>query len=333
MCGRNIRGGRVRENIAITEIRIGDFKTWFPKPFLRQLKTLSMCGNFGDPIIAADCIDMLSYARSANGALHFNLNTNGSARDSQFWCQLADLGVTVHFAIDGATSQSHVRYRRHTRFDAILQNAKTFIDAGGTAVWDMLVFRHNQGEVEAAEALSVQMGFAEFHLKSTNRFYGSSHSVEDERGNAVDTLHPSDSFPAPLLGNRPSHSDLETCEIACKVLVDKSVYVDASGQVFPCCWLGAQYVDKPNVPDSRHSNPQMTAELENYQELISMIGAQNLNLRNQPLPVIVNRYFPHFARRWSPGVGRLTKCARICGQTGMDPIESTFVRGRQADSR
>ncbi len=325
MCGRNLRGGRTRANLPLDEITIDDFKAWFSQEFLQQLNTLFMCGNFGDPITAQDCLAMFAHARAASGSLNLAMNTNGSARNAAFWTGLAHLGVTVRFALDGATAESHVRYRRHTRFDAILKNAQTFIDAGGKAVWEMLVFKHSQHEVPEAERMATEMGFSQFVLKSTNRFYDAVQVVQDETGAQVDTLRPSDAYPAPILGNRPSEHALNTCGISCKVSAQKSLYVASSGMVFPCCWLGGPMIDKPGLPDSRFHDPHMSNQLQVYHDLIGMMGQDNLSLHKTPLPVIVNRYFPHFARRWAPDDKRLMKCAQICGKTGIDPFESTFV--------
>lgn len=325
MCGRNQRGGRTRKNIDLCEITLADFQDWFAQPFLQQLSAISMCGNFGDPIIARDCLPMLEHARQAKRTLHLHVNTNGSARNAAFWQDLAGLGAHVNFAIDGATAESHIRYRRHTNFEAILQNAETFVAAGGTAIWDMLVFQHNQHEVEAAQVLAEKIGFSKFFVKSTNRFYGREQIVEDIQGETVDRLFPSDRYPSQYLANLPPESDLEDCQIDCKVKAKNSVYVSASGLAFPCCWLGAAIVERPGRPDAKVQRPDTRPQLASYFELIDLIGEANLDLRQTPLAVIVNRYFPHFARRWAEGPDRLHTCAHVCGKFKFDKFKSTFV--------
>ncbi len=331
MCGRNLNGGQKRENVPLDEVSLADFQQWFPADFLRQINTLYMCGNFGDPIIARDCQAMFAHARAASASLNLSMNTNGSARSPEFWQEMANLGVSIHFALDGACQETHARYRRNTRFEHILTNAEHFIKAGGYAIWDMLAFQHNQHEFEAAEKLANKLGFARFDLKSTNRFYGTGHPVHDADGKRVDTLFPSDRFPAPLLNNRPTKAQLATCEIDCKVQAEKSIYVAASGLAFPCCWLGAPVHEKEGVKDSRYAFPNMNDQLRVYQDLLNLIGEKNLNLHETPLPVVVNRYFPHFARRWAPDENRLHKCALTCGKTGIDPYTTLLVS--QSDLR
>ena len=321
MCGRNKNGGATRRNLPLDDVSIDDFESWFPVSFLRQLKRILMCGNYGDPIMAHDCLEMLAHARASNPEIRLTMNTNGSARKPEFWKDLAALGVVVNFALDGATAESHKRYRRNTNFEAILENATTFIGAGGRAVWDMLAFSHNEHEIDDARNMAERLGFRKFAVRSSNRFGNGSFPVKDAGGATIDELNPSSTFPPAMLGNRPPLAQLETCNIRCKVKAEKSIYVSASGYVLPCCWLGAPMIEKAEVPDSRFNRPG-TAEFHSF---IENLGETNLNLRNRPLPVIVNRYFPHIARRWGPGETRLIPCAQTCGQHGVDPFKSLFV--------
>ena len=51
-----------------------------------------------------------------------------------------------------------------------MQSAQAFINAGGRAEWDFLVFRHNEHQVESARKLAKEMGFAKFYVRKTGRF-------------------------------------------------------------------------------------------------------------------------------------------------------------------
>ena len=53
----------------------------------------------------------------------------------------------VWFAIDGL-EDTHSIYRQGTNWKKIIDNVMTFVDAGGKARWDMLVFQHNEHQVE-----------------------------------------------------------------------------------------------------------------------------------------------------------------------------------------
>ena len=102
-----------------------------------------MCGNLGDPIMAKDTLGIMQYLRKHNAGMTLQMHTNGSARTVDWFKGLADVGVKIVFGIDGL-KDTHALYRISTDYDKILKNAQAFIDAGGDARWDMLVFKHNE---------------------------------------------------------------------------------------------------------------------------------------------------------------------------------------------
>ena len=46
----------------------------------------------------------------------------------------------------------------------------TFVDAGGKARWDMLVFQHNEHQVEECRTLSAKIRYGKFYYKTHNTF-------------------------------------------------------------------------------------------------------------------------------------------------------------------
>jgi MoaA/NifB/PqqE/SkfB family radical SAM enzyme len=141
-----------------------------------------MCGNFGDPIAAKDTLEIFRYFRQHNDKMMLSLHTNGSAKTTEWWTELAHtLGRKgyVVFSVDGLADTNHL-YRQNTNFDKIMQNAQAFIDAGGRARWDYIVFAHNEHQVEEAEKLSVKMGFEKFQIKKSARFFSQASGVTKE---------------------------------------------------------------------------------------------------------------------------------------------------------
>jgi hypothetical protein len=49
----------------------------------------------------------------------------------------------------------------------VIANSQAFIDAGGFASWDYLIFKHNEHQIDEAIALSKKMGFREFYPKKS----------------------------------------------------------------------------------------------------------------------------------------------------------------------
>ena len=58
MCDRNENGGVDNRHIDNSELSLDDCKRIFSPEFVKQLKTMYMCGNLGDPIIAHDTLEI-----------------------------------------------------------------------------------------------------------------------------------------------------------------------------------------------------------------------------------------------------------------------------------
>lgn len=173
MCARNINGGEDNPQLPGTELSIDDIKQIFRPEFIKKLDRMYMCGNYGDPIAARDTLETFQYFREHNAKINLSMHTNGSAKKPDWWRQLAyTLGSKgyVVFSIDGLEDTNHL-YRQNTVWSKIMENAQAFIDAGGRARWDYIVFAHNEHQVEEAEALANKMGFERFQYKKSARFF------------------------------------------------------------------------------------------------------------------------------------------------------------------
>jgi MoaA/NifB/PqqE/SkfB family radical SAM enzyme len=235
MCPRRIHGGILNPLFNLAEITLVQFKEWFPVEFVRQLDQINMCGNLGDPIIAQDCLEICNYIREVNPNIRMSINTNGSARTKQFWQGLATAGVRVVFGIDGL-EDTHSIYRIGTDFDKIIDNAYDFIQAGGIAEWHMLVFEHNEHQVEECKNISIEMGFKNFVTKHTSRFTDDKFHVLDESGKTINILKPTSHSKRTTIKIKDMSGQTPN-RIACKAQKSSEIYVSAEGIITPCCWL------------------------------------------------------------------------------------------------
>ncbi len=256
MCLRTVCGGAVNPQLPLTELSLEDIKQIFPVPFIKQLNKIYLCGNYGDPIMAKDTLKALQFFREINPQLFLSLFTNGSGRSKSWWEALAQVVDLTHFSIDGLEDTNAI-YRRGTSFKKIMASAAHYISAGGNAVWDYIVFAHNEQEVEEAEKLARKMGFQKFVVKKTGRFFSNQKSkvkVEQEVWNKKGEVEYTLKMPKNLKYQNLSlqkenalcakHGSLETylnqTSITCRVSEEKSVYISAEGLVFPCCWTANQ---------------------------------------------------------------------------------------------
>jgi sulfatase maturation enzyme AslB (radical SAM superfamily) len=220
---------------------LNDAQRIFHPSFLQQLDIININGNLGDFVTARDGLSIVQYFRKQNSKLKIIISTNAGAQPN-IWPELAKLKVVVLFCIDGL-KQTHELYRVQTNWDTVIKNAQTFIDHGGNAIWKMILFDHNQHEVESCKQLSQQLGFSQFHLIDHGR---NAFPVFDQKKNFLHNIgqhtQPTDFTE---LYNRYTDSTtngyiepIDVDSISCQVKEKKSIYVTATGEVYPCCWLG-----------------------------------------------------------------------------------------------
>jgi MoaA/NifB/PqqE/SkfB family radical SAM enzyme len=257
MCARNHHGSAPRSFIRNSDISIDQFKKWFPKSFLAQLNNFYSCGNYGDPAFARDCLEIFQYIRESNSTTRLALHTNGGMRNSAWWSKLAKVlgkNSEVVFAVDGVKGK-HELYRKNTKFDKVIENLKSFIDAGGNARVDSLVFKHNEDDVDDLRDFLLELGVEHINFFSTQRFYEmQKFEVLDDFGNIEYHLEPAqtDRFkktPLAKLNNliEKEYRDkvVEEADIDPKCQKENEIYVDPQGNIFPCCWIGGEYAEQP----------------------------------------------------------------------------------------
>lgn len=304
MCPRRISGGPLNPFIKLDEITLDVFKQWFELDFIKQLDSLFMCGNLGDPIISKDTLEIYQYLREVNPNIRLAMHTNGSARDPEWWQRLAQLKVKVTFGIDGLSDTHHL-YRISTDFNKIIENARAFITAGGVAKWHMLVFAHNEHQIEAARAMSKQIGFVDFSIKHTSRFKQDYLQVIDDAGRPTHRIKPTQTSLDMIPLAEAAQKEVKP-HIVCKAQKYKQLYVSACGNVSPCCWLDMEWI------------PPMQESRVDYMEKISEFP----NLHRKTLKEIFDGgFFSKIEAQW--GTVGLKECTKQCGS--FDKLGVQFV--------
>jgi len=145
----------------------------FPIKFVQQLDKMFMCGVYGDPAAGQDTLKIFQYFKKHNPNITLGINTNGSIRNPDWWLELASLMDNKQdyavFSIDGLEDTNHI-YRQGVQWDKIIKNASAFINAGGNAQWEMIVFEYNQHQVEQALELAKELKFDIFRTKVSRRY-------------------------------------------------------------------------------------------------------------------------------------------------------------------
>lgn len=335
MCDRNENGGKDNKHITNAELSLNDIKNIFKPEFIKQLNTMYMCGNLGDPIIAKDTLAVFQYFREHNSTMWLSMNTNAGARDAEWWKSLATtIGKhgSVIFSVDGLEDTNHL-YRQNVNWANVLQSMTSFISAGGRARWDFLIFEHNQHQVEIAENLSKTLGFEKFVAKKTGRFVTASvnpkesHVVKNKVGEQTIILHK----PLPkyqnsalasqtLLINEYGSMDAyyDTAYIDCKVKKTNSLFITAEGLALPCCWTAGR------MYKWWHEDPT----IEQIWKFIDRAGGKDaINAKYGLESVFLTGIFQNISNSWqldSCSNGKLKVCSMKCGSK-FDPFSAQFT--------
>lgn len=238
-------GCRPRPWLAKRALSLADFQRLSPPDFVAGLENALFCGNYGEPAVVPDLIPILAYCWRCNPLLKIQVYSNASIRSVAWWRELAAEAAGHSFrvvaAIDGASHETNRRYRIGTDFARIMENMAAYIGGGGMAEWAMLVFRHNEHEVETAERMARERGFVGFRAYPSDRFAGQPAFRYSHRG-AEQVLEPPTEARAP---KNPSAKRLPADElrrtevvISCAALRSEEAFIDFLGYLSPCCHIG-----------------------------------------------------------------------------------------------
>ena len=185
MCVRFYKNSTLpRPDLIIGEITLEKFKEYFPPDLLSGLVKIMFCGTQGDPCMASDTLEICEYVLKhtqtkkkswwrpkEKNEFVVQMHTNGGMRNPEWWAKLGAVFAQrsprdltswrVIFSIDGLEDTNHI-YRRNVKWKNLMANAKAFIDAGGNAVWEYLIFEHNEHQIDEARKMSDELGFALF---------------------------------------------------------------------------------------------------------------------------------------------------------------------------
>ena len=325
-CLRNVRGGRDNPRLPLTELSLADVQLAV-SPLLPSLERVMLCGNYGDPSAARDCLRVVSWLRQAKPSLVVAFFSNGGAKAPTFWAELGRLLTApsfCRFAIDGLEDTNHL-YRQKVQWTKLEANVRAFVAAGGHAQQDFLVFRHNEHQLALAQAWAARMGIVRFQLKRTKRFVDKasgvllSHTpVEDSAGQVVRKLEP------PLNPKYRNEADMhelravldqygsldeyyDQAAICCKAASDREIYLSAECLLFPCCFLAGELYN-------RRGDSQLLKLLTEHGVSLESL---RVNERRSTTEVLQSPLFTHLTvASWAkPSLrqGKLRTCAAVCG--------------------
>jgi MoaA/NifB/PqqE/SkfB family radical SAM enzyme len=329
MCSRNVNGGALTPGLSLTEWSVDDARKCFD-PRFKNLRNILFCGTHGDPAAAQHTLSILEVLKQRHPHSTTEFYSNGGVRDQSWWQDLGQLlnsrisdnhyrsSDLAIFSVDGLEDTNHI-YRRKTQFSKIMANAEAFIKAGGVARWDFLVFKHNQHQVEEAQALAKKMGFKHFRVRKTSRFAYSpdgpdKYPVLGKEGNIEYYLEPpvekdykntSQSELQKFVTDIQKNQPVEIKQIKCLYKNEfNRIYVNAQMAVYPCCFI------------SSSSMPGQGKVRQDVQKNVTQrLGPHFNSLRTKSWDEILDHpWFAHeLVESWKTPKTTLLQCQKTCG--------------------
>jgi MoaA/NifB/PqqE/SkfB family radical SAM enzyme len=248
LCPRSLYGYKVEGVYPEVHLTVQKFKDALER--FPEREYVYFNGHLGDPMMNPNIVELvkLTGCRTA-------ITTNGSIGSKQSWEDLAKNNIEVRFSIDGLEDTNHI-YRQDVQWNKIMDRVKWFIDAGGVAIWKWIAFKHNIHQEEETRALAKTLGFARFDASNQGRNYG---PALDREGNITHWILPADgslepgnySVPDGIERYKETHQNFQVEDkvynIDCLHLRDKDTYINAKGEVSPCCFHGYDMPGRPVV--------------------------------------------------------------------------------------
>ena len=209
-----------------------------------NIRKWTYCGNYGDPLMHKQALEFAQTLADYNVKFQ-NFDSNGGMRGTKWWEELGRVpGVTVNFALDGLEDTNHI-YRVKTNFNKIIANAEAFMKAGGNATWTMLIFSHNQHQIEEAKELSKKLGFSAFYTKKSSRQvivkedkkpakvkdvdYKFQLSKKTEQKSTI-SQPSNEKFRAPA-----AVEGVKQHRVICGAIKKQQLYITPDAKILPCC--------------------------------------------------------------------------------------------------
>lgn len=316
MCSRNFHGLAINQNVKNISWTIQQFKDIVTLEILQNVKIISFCGAYGDPLICKDLIAICSYIKEHSNA-EIRINTNGSLHNTRWWTTLAKVLPThmVIFGIDGF-KENHEKHRIGTDFDKIIANATAFISAGGNAVAQFINFEYNKDDFIELKTFLLDIGFGTVFKVNSDRFRNSKFPVVDKNKNILYQLTPAgeqvvsfndSDIPAIITNSNDT-------KINCRSIEEKALYIDAHKHLYPCCDTAAIRYEIERIAE-----PNFNSILPELKKQIKQIHQHYNNLSYIDLTVTsIKSVFedPKYLQTWQIywNLKKSFVCIAVCGK-------------------
>lgn len=245
-----------------------------------KLKVVNLY-SWGEPLLNAELGKIINYIKNKNKKIKVITSTNLNVEDKNILDELISSGIDeIIVSCDGASEEAYKRYRVGGDFGLVIENMKYLVDKkkelniNAKIIWNFLVFKHNEHEVEKARQMAKQIG-ADFRAGLMRT------SMKDE------ILKPhKDAIARDIewIPDNPDYSAYDKERLLPKRIIKsclkpwQEITVNWNGEVFPCC---AVYGDNFSFADA---NKDPIIDIWNNRNFLQA-RKEILNKKEKPLTV------------------------------------------------
>lgn len=263
------------------------------------IEKISFQGHVSENVASKDFLEICDFVISKGTRIH--ISTNGSLRSKKWWYELGkifSLSSTskCYFSLDGMGPELGI-YRVGANYDKVIENAVAFIDGGGRAYWRMIIFKHNQHQIEDAKKEADRLGFYDFVTTHTNRRYLMNTPYEYKGKTYV--LENQDMFPEwnkRVEENKKYFEDSELEEISCKAINENQFYIDYTNKVWACYY----------IPNKNKLSHEQDWYKEYHEDNSNNLEEKTFN------QIINNKFYSALEMSWDLDNKCLSSCKNSC---------------------
>jgi MoaA/NifB/PqqE/SkfB family radical SAM enzyme len=302
------------EKIGKIDINLEMLKTKvFTRERTKNYEKMIICGNFGDPIMYPQIDEFLEHIIDVGPHLWLQINTNGSMRKTEWWANLgklfSGLNFAVQFGIDGL-EDTHSKYRVGSDFKTVMKHMETYVENGGKAVWQFLLFDYNEHQIPEASKICEKLGiklqpmisykYDNLNIKNqpegfkrpkglkTQTHGNNDHQIEAAANIGYTTTARGFHKPSQW---KPSYTSV----LSCITVDEQGIYIDESGNIVPCCF----------------THPKNERYFSEIQVMQMKKEKDKLNLNNSTIEEAINT---DFFKQTVNNRGTNTLCNFFCGR-------------------
>lgn len=272
-CPRCTRA-EVPETLLNRQLTLDFFRSQIGESQIKKMRKISFCGDDGDPIYAKQFLQIVEWIKEVNPDIQLLIITNGSYKTADWWKQLANYlnhNDEIHWSLDGWDQQSNSKYRINCDWDSIIDGITTFREYNKSTytVIATIAFRFNESNLDKIVKLAYDYEFDCWQLTKSTKFgskyptaYGDYDLLEPLDKTLVASGHRFEREQTYISARQRPGADLKQLfwqraeqlqnskeYPALCYIGNKGVFLKATGEFYPCCWVANRYPHNKDIID------------------------------------------------------------------------------------